>query len=107
MDQGHKQAPDQSSVTRASASAVREKFHRFDDGEESITVKVLELPNGEYLAFDNDGGRPIAIGQGFSSIGAIADLFKKLPAARSEQEERGALAQYLDHKRDLRKHEVA
>ena len=84
--------------------ATREQIFKFEDGEETITVKTVELPNGEVIAFNNDDSDPLAFGHGFSTIGAIADLFKKLPAAVSEREERDLLAERWDHARDLRKH---
>lgn len=80
-----------------------QKIIRFEDGDETITVKTQELFSGEYLAWDID--RPLlASGRGFSTIGAIASLFAKLPAAASEREERDDQAARFDHARDYLKH---
>lgn len=78
-------------------------FH-FDDGDEQISVKTIELADGTYCAFE----LPVAtdmgpIGFGFSTIGAVADLFVKMPAAASEREERDEQAARFDHAQDHRK----
>lgn len=77
-----------------------EQIHRFEDGDETITVAVRELANGQYIAVDNEC--PDVAGFGFSSFGAIANLFAKLPRAASEREERDELAAKWDHARELR-----
>lgn len=78
-----------------------EKLHRFEDGDETIVVRVRELPGGNYIAVDND--TPDVAGFGLSNIGAIADLFEKLPRAASEREERDERAARFDHAQDHRK----
>lgn len=83
-----------------------ETIHRFEDGDEVIRVRLTEDFAGNYRAVDIE--RPdLATGTGLSSIGAIANLFEKLPRAESEREERDELAAKWDHARDLRKHESA
>lgn len=80
------------------------QLHTFADGEFTITVRTEEQPNGEYTAVDNDCGA--VVGWGFSTIGAIADLFERLPRAESDREEYDRNAAAFDHARDLRKHEA-
>lgn len=82
-----------------------EKLHRFDDGDEVITVRTRELSDRTYIAVDNEN--PDVAGFGFSIIGAIANLFEKMPRAASEREERDDLAARFDRAQDHRKHEVA
>jgi hypothetical protein len=83
-----------------------EKLHTFrDDDGETVTVRTRELPGNQYIAVDNEN--PDVMGSGFSIIGAIANLFAKMPAAASEREERDDLAAKWDRARDYRKHEVA
>lgn len=77
-----------------------ETLHRFDDGDETIMVRVREIGN-EYIAVNDEA--PDVAGFGFSNIGAIADLFAKLPRAASEREERDDMAAKWDHARDDRK----
>lgn len=81
----------------------------FQDGEETIRVKVEKLPNGEFSAIDNDNydGPGSPMGLGFSQLSAIADLFEQLPRAASDREERDDRAARFDRAHDLRKHEVA
>jgi hypothetical protein len=70
-----------------------EQIHRFEDGDETIVVKVMKLTDGTYAAVEHenfDDRSPI--GNGFSSLEAIADLFEKLPRAKSEREERDLMA---------------
>lgn len=83
----------------------KETVHRFEDGDETITVRTRELPDNRYIAVVGDC--PDVAGFGFSTIGAIANLFEKLPRANSEREERDDQAARFDHTRDLRKHERA
>ena len=88
-------------------------IHRFDDGDEVIVVQTTLQPNGEYTAIDTntydcdcdqDGFFSTSpVGWGFSEIGAIADLFEKLPRANSDREERDDLAARFDYAQDHRK----
>lgn len=82
-----------------------ETLHSFEDGDETVTVRVREIPGSQYIAVCDDA--PGVAGFGFSNIGAIADLFEKMPRAASEREERDALAAKWDHARDYRKHAAA
>lgn len=75
----------------------------FEDGDETIKVRLTEDFVGNYWAVDS-ANPDLAIGFGLSSIGAVADLFEKLPRAASEREERDELAAKWDHARDIRKH---
>lgn len=79
----------------------------FDDGDETIKVRLTEDFVGNYWAVDT-ANPDLAIGFGLSSIGAIADLFEKLPRAASEREDRAAdrIAFNRDRSRDERKVEV-
>lgn len=79
--------------------SCEQTFH-FDDGDEQISVTTRELPDRSYIAVT--GGAEVA-GFGFSTIGAIADLFAKMPAAASEREERDEQAARFDHAQDHRK----
>jgi hypothetical protein len=80
------------------------QLHTFQDDEFTITVKTEEQPNGEYSAIeaDNYDGPGSPMGWGFSTIGAIADLFERMPRAASEREERDRMADKWDHDRKLR-----
>lgn len=80
-------------------------IHHFSDGDETVSVRTSPLADGTYCAF-NDGDDLGPIGFGFTTIGAIADLFAKMPRAASEREERDEQAARFDYARDLRKHEV-
>lgn len=84
------------------------QLHTFQDGDSTITVKTEEQPNGEFTAIDNDNydGPGSPMGWGFSTIGAIADLFERMPRAASEREDYDRNAAARDHARDLRKHEA-
>lgn len=85
-----------------------EQLHRFEDGDETIVVRTIKQPNGEYSAIDHENydlGFPV--GFGASTIGAIADLFEKMPRAASEREERDRQAGAWDHAQDHRKNWVA
>ena len=96
---------------------MQSQLHHFQDGDETITVRTTLQPNGEYTAVDDstydcdcdqDGFFSTSpIGWGFSTIGAIADLFEKMPRAASDRAERDDRAAHFDHARDLRKHGVA
>jgi hypothetical protein len=81
---------------------TRAQIFRFDDGDERIAVQTAEMGDGSYCAFQIE---PMTgpLGFGFSTIGAIADLFQKMPAAASEREERDEQAARFDHQQDLRK----
>lgn len=81
---------------------MTDHIHRFDDGDETITVRTRELPSGQYIAVDNEC--PDVAGFGFSTIGAIANLFEKLPRAESDREERDDRAARFDRAQDHRKH---
>lgn len=82
-----------------------EQTWRFEDGDETIVVRTTLQPNGEYTAIDHENyDYDSPVGWGFSTIGAIADLFQKMPRAASEREERDRQADNWDHQRDLRKH---
>ena len=81
-------------------------LHKFEDGDETVTVRLIETVNGEYAAFDAESINS-PMGWGLSSIGAIADLFEKMPRAASEREERDRMANKFDHERDYRKHDVS
>lgn len=78
----------------------------FEDGDETIKVRLTEDFVGNYWAVDT-ANPDLAIGFGLSSIGAIADLFEKLPRAASEREERDDLAAKWDRARDYAKETVA
>ena len=81
-----------------------EQIFRFEDGDETIVVRTTEQPNGEYTAIDHENyDYDSPVGWGFSTIGAIADLFEKMPRAASDREERDHQAERWDHQRDLRK----
>ncbi len=80
---------------------VKSQIIKFEDGEETIVVCVLEYPNGEYSACELEVPQH-PVGFGLSSIGAIADLFKKMPRAASEREEYNHQAARWDHERGLR-----
>jgi hypothetical protein len=82
-----------------------EKLISFDDGDETVVVRLRELPGAQFIAVDN--ANPDVAGFGLSSIGAIADLFEKMPRAASDREERDELAAKWDRARDYRKHGVA
>lgn len=92
-------------VMNAPVLQKNEKLHRFQDGDETIVVRTRELPSRQHIAVCEEA--PDVAGFGFSIIGAIADLFEKMPRAASEREERDDLAAKWDHARDYRKHEVA
>ena len=80
------------------------RLHHFDDGDEVIAVRTTKQPNGEYTAIDHENyDYDSPVGWGVSEIGAIADLFEKLPRANSEREERNDLAARFDHAQDQRK----
>lgn len=81
---------------------INEKMLSFYDGDEKTVVLLTEWSNNEYTAVVSDEDSPV--GCGLTELSAIADLFKKLPAARSDREERDMLAERWDHQRDLRKH---
>jgi hypothetical protein len=82
-----------------------EQLHHFNDGDEVIVVRTTLQPNGEYTAIDHENyDYDSPVGWGFSTIGAIADLFEKMPRANSEREERAdRQAQAFDHAQDHRK----
>lgn len=83
--------------------SAREQIFRFDDGDETVTVKTVEMSTGGYCAFDIEHCRECdPVGIGASTIGAIADLFEKMPRAASEREERDHQADKWDHARGLR-----
>jgi hypothetical protein len=87
---------------------MSKQLHRFEDGDETIVVQTTLQPNGEYAAIDHENyDYDSPVGYGLSTIGAIADLFEKLPRAASDREERDYQAARFDHARDLRKHQVA
>ena len=88
------------------------QLHYFNDGDESVVISTYRHANGEYSAAEHEatGLRPIGwgsglrpIGHGFSIIGAIADLFEKMPRAASEREERDRHADLCDRNQDQRK----
>lgn len=84
-----------------------QKIIRFEDGDETIAVLVTLEPNGEYSAIDHENyDYDSPVGWGVSNIGAIADLFAKLPRAASDREgrmsDRAGFA--ADHAADYRKH---
>jgi hypothetical protein len=81
------------------------QLHTFADGEFTITVRTEEQPNGEYTAVSVDDG-PYVVGWGFSTIGAIADLFSRLPRAESDREEYDRNAAARDRAQDHRKHDI-
>ena len=82
---------------------TKSQILKFEDGDETIVVCVLEYPNGEYSACELINEVPQhPVGFGLSSIGAIADLFKKMPRAASEREEYNHQAARWDHARGLR-----
>lgn len=93
------------------------QLHTFADGEFTITVRTTLQPNGEYTAVDDntydcdcdqDGYFSTSpVGYGLSTLGAIADLFEKLPRAESDREERDDRAARFDHAQDHRKNWVA
>lgn len=80
--------------------AKGEKLWRFQDGEETISVRIRELPGRQYIAVDNEC--PDVAGFGLTELSACADLFRKLPQAASEREERDDMAARWDHQRRLR-----
>lgn len=85
----------------------RVQLHTFADGEFTIVVRTEEQPNGEFTAIDHDNyDAGSAVGWGFSTIGAIADLFEKLPRAASDREDFDRNAAVFDHARDLKKNWV-
>lgn len=81
------------------------QLHTFQDGEFTITVSTVSHSNGEYSAIEADN-YDSPVGWGFSTIGAIADLFERMPRAASEREDYDRNAAARDHARDLRKHEA-
>lgn len=86
-----------------------DQLHHFEDGDESITVKTTKLSDGTYAAVEAENYDMRApLGFGFSTIGAIADLFEKMPRAKSEREDRAADRQAwaFDRARDYRKETV-
>jgi hypothetical protein len=76
-----------------------DQLHYFDE----ITVSTSLQPNGEYSAIDAENyDYDSPMGWGCTRFSAIADLFEKLPRAKSEREDRDALAAKWDHDRSLR-----
>lgn len=85
---------------------MKSQLHTFQDGEDTITVSTVSHSNGEYSAIEADN-YDSPVGWGFSTIGAIADLFERMPRAASEREDFDRNAAAFDHARDLRKNWVA
>ena len=93
------------------------KTFRFQDGDETIRVRVTLQPNGEYTAIDDDNYdcdcdergffSTSPVGYGDTELSAIADLFSKIPRAASEREERDDQAARFDHAADHRKNWIA
>ena len=83
---------------------TRSKIIPFQDGDETISVRLTEHCRNEFSATDAEN---FAIGYGYTELSAMADLFRKLPMAVSEREERRDTVARWDRARDLRKHEVA
>jgi hypothetical protein len=82
------------------------QLHTFQDGEITITVSTVSHSNGEYSAIDADN-YDSTVGWGFSTIGAIADLFERMPRAASDREERDDRSARFDRAQDHRKNWVA
>jgi len=84
---------------------TKSKVISFNDGDETIRVRLIETVNGEYAAFDAEN-IDSPMGWGLTEMSAIADLFAKLPRAASDREERDDLAAKWDHARALRQEAV-
>jgi hypothetical protein len=77
----------------------------FEDGDETIRVRVTEHYRNEFTAIDADNyDYDSPVGYGDTELSAIADLFEKMPRAASEREARDYQAERWDHARDHRKH---
>jgi hypothetical protein len=87
---------------------MADKVFSFEDGEETIRIRVTEHYRNEFTAIDAENyDYDSPVGYGDTQLSAIADLFEKLPRAASEREECDHQVARFDHARDLRKHEVA
>ena len=74
--------------TRPSAQTpvtyANEKVFRFEDGDETIAVRVTEHYRNEFTAIDAENyDYDSPVGYGDTQLSAIADLFEKLPRAAS------------------------
>ena len=81
------------------------KVFSFEDGEETIRVRVTEHYRNEFTAIDAENyDYDSPVGYGDTQMSAITDLFEKLPRAASEREERNDQAARWDRNRDYAKH---
>lgn len=93
----------QASAPKSQASASQ--LHYFDE----ITVKTSPQPTGEFTAIDAENyDYDSPMGWGCTRFSAIADLFEKMPRAKSQREDRAADRQawVFDRARDYRKETV-